>query len=260
MNALSDALAGFAHAIVNGGELSREMDHGYPNYPGSVALGVYRNNYRGNLHDTLAGAYPVIEQLVGMEFFRQLTRKFIEAHPSLSGNLHHYGGQMAAFIAYFPPAQQLVYLPDVAALEWTCHRAYFADDNATLDIGKLAQVIPEQYPDLILQIHPACDVVHSRYPVAAIWHAHQPGAASDFHIDLNGGSCNALVFRREDVVQVRDLAEADAEWLSGIQSGSAFGAATAATLERHPDFDLQSALAELVSLGVFAGFNVRGQS
>ena len=38
--------------------------------PSTVAMEVYRNNYHGNLHDTLAGAYPVIEQLVGKDFFR----------------------------------------------------------------------------------------------------------------------------------------------------------------------------------------------
>jgi hypothetical protein len=105
VNALSEDLLRFTHAIVHGDELSSGTNSTCPNYSVATAIWVYRNNYRGNLHDALAGAYPVIEQLVGKEFFRRLTRAYIEQNPSRSGNLHRYGEQMAAFIETFIPAQ-----------------------------------------------------------------------------------------------------------------------------------------------------------
>lgn len=256
MLALNDDLSDFARAIVHGEEPTSRIDTSYQNYSVAIAIEVYRNNFRGNLHDTLAGAYPVIEQLVGKDFFRLLTRQFIGQHLSHSGNLHHYGAEMAGFIAVFEPAQGLPYLPDVAALEWACHCAYFTDDAATLDLGKLAQIPPEQYPDLILHIHPACHLVRSRYPIAAIWHAHQPGASSDFNIDLDSGASNALVSRKNDVVLLSELTEAEALWLQGIQSGIQLGNATAATLAHYPDFDLQAALLNLVAQNVLANFNL----
>ena len=226
-------------------------------YPPERGVEVYRNNYRGNLHDTLAGAYPVIEQLVGKDFFRLLARRYIEQHPSRSGNLHHYGAEMAAFIAAFEPAQGLPYLHDVAALEWVCHRTYFADDVATLDIAKLAQVPPGQYADLILHTHPACHLVCSRYPVASIWHAHQPGAPDNFHIDLEIGAYNALVYRKGDAVIVSELLPADAAWLKGIQAALPLGEITASMLEQHPDFDLQAGLINLIAQGMLSDFNLR---
>ncbi|RFC35503.1 MAG: putative DNA-binding domain-containing protein [Candidatus Nitrotoga sp. LAW] len=256
MLVLNDDLSDFARAIVRGEEPSSRVVTSYQNYSVAIAIEVYRNNYRGNLHDTLAGAYPVIEQLVGKDFFRLLTRQFIGQYFSRSGNLHHYGAEMAGFIAAFEPAQGLVYLPDVAALEWACHCAYFAEDAATLDIGKLAQVPPEQYPDLILHIHPACHLVRSRYPITAIWHAHQPGASGDFHIDLDSGASNALISRKNDVVVVSALTEGDAAWLQGIQAGTSLGEATATTLEHYPDFNLQTALLKLVAQNVLANFNL----
>ena len=256
MSALNDDLSGFACAIVRGDPPSPLITMIYQNYSIDVAIEVYRNNYRGNLHDTLAGAYPVIEQLVGKDFFRHMTRQYIEQHLSSSGNLHHYGAEMASFVAAFEPAQELVYLPDVAALEWACHCAYFADDAATLDISNLAQIPPEQYPDLILRVHPASYLVRSRYPISAIWHAHQHGANRDFHIDLDSGSSNAMVSRREDVVHVSELLAADASWLQDIQAGTPLGRATAATQERYPDFDLQAALLNLVAQNVLNDFKL----
>jgi len=79
---------GLAQAIVHGDKPPEQIGPAYPHYSADTALEVYRNNYRGNLHDALAGAYPVIRQLVGDEFFRYMARKFIEQYPSRSGNLH----------------------------------------------------------------------------------------------------------------------------------------------------------------------------
>ena len=256
MNSLSDELASFAHAIVQGEVLSPNIKDAYPNYLSETAIEVYRNNYRGNLHDTLVGIYPVIEQLVGEAFFRRLTRAYIEQHPSCSGNLYHYGELMAAFIETFTPAQQLVYLADVAALEWACHRAHNAEDAALLEISGLAQVSPEQYSQLILFVHPACHLLRSRYPIATIWHAHQPDAPDDFQIDLDSGANNALVFRRNDEVQVSELAEAEADWLTSIQSGGLLSVATVSTLDKYPEFDLQTCLVTLASQEIFTNFIV----
>jgi len=253
---LNNDLSDLARAIVRGEAPSSQIDSNNQNYSVDIAIEVYRNNYRGNLHDTLVGVYPVIEQLVGKDFFRLLTRRFIGQHLSRSGNLHHYGAEMPDFVAGFEPAQELAYLPEVAALEWACHCAYFADDAATLDIDKLAQVPPEQYPNLILHIHPACHLVRSRYPIAAIWHAHQPGASGDFHIDLDSGSSNALVSRKKDVVLVNELTEDDATWLQSMQAGIQLGEATATTLEHYPDLNLQAALLKLVAQNVFENFTL----
>jgi len=257
MPALSDQLSGFASAIVQGDEPSPQIDKSCRHYSVATAIDVYRNNYFGNLHDTLTRAYPVIKQLVGDDFFRFMARKFVEKHPSRSGNLHHYGAEMADFVAAFEPVQGLPYVPDVAALEWACHRAYFAEDAPTLDIAKLAQLPPGQYPDLILHTHPSCQLVRSHYPVVAIWRAHQPGAGVDFQIDLDSGASIALVNRRDDVVIVNELSAADADWLQAIQHGIPLGEATAVALERYPDFDLQALLLNLVAQGALTDINLR---
>jgi len=256
MHALRKDLSDFAGTIVRGNVPPAQIETDYPHYSVTTAIEVYRNNYRGNLHDTLAGAYPVIKQLVGDDFFRFMARKFIEQYPSRSGNLHHYGEQMASFVAAFGPAQGLPYLPDVASLEWACHRAYFAGDAPTQDLSKLALIPPEKYPGLILNTHPACHLVRSNYPIAAIWYAHQPGASKDFHIDLDSGSSNSLVSREDDVVRVSELTDAEAAWLQALQTGTPLGEITATTLEQSPDFDLQAALLKLVSLNVFTNFNL----
>lgn len=253
MNSLNAELAQFAAAIVQGAAPPSQLQTSQ-NYTLGAGIEVYRNNYRGNLQEALSGAFPVIEQLVGKDFFRQLARHYIEQFPSRSANLFDYGAQMAEFLATFSPAQTLAYLPDVAALEWACHLAYFADDAEPLDLISLAQVSAEEYAKLGLQIHPACQVVYSRYPVADIWLAHQPQAANDFQIDLESGASIALVSRKNNAVQVSKLNPDAAQWLKSVMTGKRLGEAMSEVLEIHPDFDLQSTLLALVALEVISGF------
>ena len=256
MLALSDDLSAFGSAIVRGEEPSPLIDTAYRHYFVDTAIDIYRNNYRGNLHDALASAYPVIKQLVGDDFFRFLARRFIEQYPSCNANLHHFGTELTDFLTTFAPAQKLVYLADVAALEWACHRAYFADDAPMLDMIRLAQIPPEHYSNLIMRTHPACQVVRSRYPINAIWHAHQSGENGDFHIELDSGTSIVLVSRIADVVQINELEEDSAAWLQEIQTGRAMGVATDSTLERFPDFDLHAALLKLVRQNILMDFNL----
>lgn len=260
MPALSEVLSGFSQVIVSGGEPPAQIDTAYPHYSAATALEVYRNNYRGNLHDSLAGAYPVVRQLVGDEFFRYTARKFIEQYPSRSGNLHHYGAEIADFLASFEPARGLSYLPDVAALEWACHRAYFAGDAITLDLAELVKIPPDRYPELVLHTHPSCRQLRSRFPVVAIWRAHQPGADPDFMIDPESGSSNALVCRNDGKVIVDELLPADSHWLHAIRAGESLGDATAAALDIDPGFDLRGVLLKLVGQGVLCGFKFKEEA
>lgn len=256
MDKLSENCTELAQAIVQGAAPAVAIKTAYPHYSSDIAMEIYRNNYRGNLQDALAGAYPVIRQLVGDEFFRFIARKFIEQHPSRDVNLYHYGAEWADFVGAFLPARELVYLSDVAALEWAYHCAYFAPEASVLSLERLVEISVEHYPYLILHVHPACRVLRSVYPIGAIWQAHQPGENSNFQIDLACSETHILVSRHANVVQVSELLAADALWLEQIQCGVTLGDATARSVERYPDFDLQACLHKLFLRHVLTQFEL----
>lgn len=255
MNVWRDELAQFSQAIRGVASLPDGAICGQQ-YPPTGALDIYSNNYRGNLQDALAAAYPIVEQIVGAEFFRMLARKFIEQHPSRSGNLHDYGSELAQLLATFPPAQSLAYIADVAMLDWACHRAYFAEDIAPFDLTRLQSIPAERYADLVWRCHPACHLISSPYPLLAIWQAHQPGADPDFHVDLDCGGGTLLVSRTGDEIEASLLTAAEGDWLQRIQTGMPMGAATDATLTAYPEFDLSATLGKFVAQGVLVDFKL----
>jgi hypothetical protein len=138
---------------------------------------VHRNNVVVSLIDALADTYPVVQQLVGEEFFRAMARVFALAHPPLSPVMALYGEGFAEFIASFPPAASLPYLADMARLEYLYVQVYHAADDA-----------------------PAMRVLHSSYAVASLWAAHQAAHPADnidaalAQVDLCVGE-SALVLR-----------------------------------------------------------------
>ncbi len=255
MTIWTDTLAQFSAVIRTGAEFA-PGEINCPRYSEARGIEVYRNNYRGNLHDALADAYPVIRLLVGDPFFRLSAKRFIEGHPSRSGNLHHYGGEMAEFLTHFENTQHLVYLPDMARLEWAYHRAYLAEDVPPFDLNRLATVAVEAHPNLRWRLHPSCALFASAYPVAAIWQAHQGGSPAEFHIDLNSGGDSLLVFRNRLSTEIVSIAPASLHWLAQLQQGIAMGAATEATLSACADFDLATTLRHWLAQGVLIDFYI----
>ena len=93
---------------------------------------IYRNNLFESLSDALRAVFPALAQLVGEDFFRQLTRRFIRAHPLRQAQLHDFGRELPAWLASLPMAADWPYLPDLAALEWAWHEVYHEADAVPL--------------------------------------------------------------------------------------------------------------------------------
>src|SRR5512145_2544556 len=77
----------------------------------SGRLRIYRNNARENFLAALRAAFPVLERLMGGDYFRQLAFQYMQRFPSPSGNLHDVGERLPTYLqrrfehteyAYFP--------------------------------------------------------------------------------------------------------------------------------------------------------------
>jgi hypothetical protein len=237
--------------------------HGQPGVephirPGRFApaqlLQVYRNNLVENLTGALRAIYPVIEKLVGAGFFRYAAHEYLRQHPPRAGNLHVFGDRFADFLATFPPAATLPYLPDVARLEWAWHEAFHAADAAPLDTSRLASVPPDRQPQLRFILHPSARVVTSRYPIVRIFEANQDGYAGDPAVDLDAGGETTLVIRRGLDVGVEPLAAGEAEFLAALAAGQSLIQAVDAALAANERFDLDAVLGRHVRRGTLVDY------
>jgi hypothetical protein len=211
---------------------------------------VYRRSVRANHREALAAVYPAVQRLVGEGFFGTLAFHYGHTHGSDSGDLHRYGARLPEFLAQYPPAGGLPYLPDVARLEWAVHRAFHAADTGTLDTAALAGVPPAEYAALRFELHPACALIESAYPIERIWRA---GLAQDDgsapSIELGAGAVTLVVKRPAFEVEVEPLRAGASAFLRALAAGKALGPALQAALEAEPAFDLTAQLEQRVRDG-----------
>ncbi len=230
-----------------------------PNGLSSAArLGVYRNNTLTGLGKALAAIYPVVERLVGEDFFRHAARVFIRRHPSHCGDVGEYGAGFADFLAEFEPARALGYLPDVAQLEWARHRAARAADHDPLDLAALARVTPDDYESLYFALHPSVRLLESDYPVLRIWQVNQPDYAEEDRVDLREGGCRLLIWRQGLALRQRALPPGEYRLLQALAEELDFGSACEPALAAEPDCGIGELLPRWIVDGVIVDFSVRG--
>ena len=211
-------------------------------------FGVYRNNVHASLLAAVAARFPVIERLVGTEFFRAMALAFIERHPPASPVLLEYGGSLPDFVRRFPPARDLPYLADVARLEWARNAAYHAADGGTLAISALGEVHPAALAEVKLELHPAATLVASSYPIVSIWRTNTHDEVVERIGPERAAEC-ALVTRPGLDVLVTALPVACTAFVRSLQQGQDLGTAASDATEGDPAFDLSAALAVLFTSG-----------
>jgi hypothetical protein len=176
-------------------------------------LSAYRANAGASAERALAVAYPVVRQIVGEDSFAALARALWRAHPPVKGDLAQFGDTLAAFIEGSAQLADEPYLADCARLEWALHQCEQAEDAADSPSG--LELLAGQDPQaLYLHLHPGCQLLSSRYPLASIWLAHQ-GTAADRFAPVRAALAaeqaeHALVWRQGWRGQVALLCDADA--------------------------------------------------
>jgi hypothetical protein len=217
-------------------------------------LSVYRNNTQLGLTEALRDGYPVIDKLIGTACFNQLARDYIRQHPPTVGCLLSFGESFAAFIADYQILKTLPYLVDVARLEWFWQETFHEAEAKALRMNDLAQVAPEQYPDLSLQLLPSTRLLASSYPVLPIWQSNQEHYEGDGLIDLNqGNSCYVLIFRPALEVLIFPLSAGEFQFFSCLQQGQTLIGAAVEAAKKDSGFNLTDVLQRWFSCGLFTG-------
>lgn len=216
-------------------------------------LAIYRNSVFANWTKALAATFPVVERLVGEAFFREAARQFALAQPSRCGDLNALGAGFADFLARYPHASGLPYLPDVARLEWAYHESQMAADGPGLDFAALGNVAFEVQGAIRFHLQPAARLVESAYPILALWEANQE--ERDGTPDRVEGADRVLVSRQDAAARLELLDEGDAAFLQALARALTLEQA----LEGAPEgWDFGERLRHLAARGVIAGFTTGG--
>jgi len=218
-----------------------------------AGLSVYRNTIAKGCVDALAANFPTVASLVGDDWFAAAAALFAREHPPSSAALLAYGEAFPDWLARFPPADELPYLPAMAWLDWRWTNALFAPEAQPLDAGAFA-LTPEALAAARPRLHPSLTFAWFDSGLPDLWlaaRAPEPG-----EMTLSPKPQGVLIVRPDDAVQARVLDRAGHAFLAAASDGASLGEAITAAGEADPSADLASLFAALIADGVFVGLDL----
>lgn len=216
---------------------------------------AYRNNVYAGLIGVLEGRFPAVRRLVGDEFFKAMSRMFVDAVPPRSPVLLDYGATFPQFVASFEPLSEEPYVSDVAAIEWQLHRAYHAADAPALGPSDLAGVSPSLSGGLRFTLAPATGLLGSVYPAFSIWRANKdPDAGGRVAGDLSAE--DTLITRRGLDVEATRLPAGGHAFIAALAGGGTLEHAATFAAGNAAGFALDVTLALLMKQGALSGFSL----
>jgi hypothetical protein len=214
---------------------------------------LHRDNATTALVSILRVQFPVVEQLVGPEFFRAMADDYVASEPPRSPVLFCYGDSFPEFIDAFAPAEPIPYLGDVARIEFARALAYCTADVAPLDTAAFAELSPDRLGKLRVRLHPSVSIVTSQHPAFSIWRVNQN---PERVVPVSPwGPEVALIARPFLQVETRLLPAGAACFIQELAGGASMTEAFAASTAVAPAFDARDAMALLISSDIVVGLD-----
>lgn len=210
---------------------------------------VYRNNVAYARISVLRDTFPVVESLVGEDFFRPMANAFASKIAPASPVLIEYGDKFPRFIESYQPAKELGYLPDIAQVEWSRNVAYYSADEQPILIDCLANYEETEIPNLTFKFHNSLHLMQSDHPVFSIWSAHQNDNPQEHLKQLSTDGEAVMSLRPHLDVITQFIAPATYPFISSLHQGKTFAQAVEAAVKVDNVFDIPGNLVDLFRTG-----------
>ncbi len=221
-------------------------------------IDIYRGSILGGITEALTAIYPVCVKLVGETYFTRMVSGYLTQYASGSPDLGDYGEHLAQYIADFAPAKELVYLPDVAQLEWYWHKAFNAEESGLSrrvqhTIAELGDLTEEQHANIQFCLSPSACLMSSQYPVHKIWQVNQDDFEGEPTVNLDDGGVALVIWRSPDYgMRIDVLNEHEHEFLNALHQGQRFQ-----DIAQLPcAASINELLPSLIQMGLITGFNL----
>ncbi|MDB5417820.1 MAG: hypothetical protein JWP50_1239 [Phenylobacterium sp.] len=248
MSELARFQTAFAEALIGDVAALAPWSGGPDAEPG---LSVYRNTVAKGCADAIAAQFPTLVRAVGEAWLRDAAVLFARAHPPASPCLADYGAAFPDWLAAFPPAADLPWLPGLARLDWALSEALFAADQPPLLADDFARLAPDAYASLTADLHPAARLLWFADGTPSLWRALQ-GEAAPAAAALSPEPEGLLVTRPDLEARHQLLSRGAFAFLEACRSGLSLAAAGEAALQAEPDLPLAATFADLIAAGAFA--------
>ncbi|AUH72917.1 DUF2063 domain-containing protein [Legionella sainthelensi] len=232
----------FAKAIFNPNEIEFMKNIRESTIAPEFRLNIYRNNILQNLYRALEITFPAVWKLVGKECANNLAAIFCreEKNLPLTNCLDDWGANFPRFLQSVEPIKHLVYLPDIAKLDWLKHMSYRAPHFKLINCLKGPKEL-EFAEKMYLIFNPSVYLFSSPYSLKEIVDLiERPDEKQN--INLQSIECYIIISRQYHRVIIHWISQDMFQFFMSIQNCLSLIHAYEAVCKTNPDFNLHAAL------------------
>ncbi len=210
---------------------------------------IYQNNLIETATRALKITYPVMNQLIGKDAMRLLSKQLLKQAPPTSGDWADWGESLNQALLATPLIDEFPFLFDVATLEWTLHQAARAL-NQPLDVDSLSLLSNSALESLRIQLVASLQLMESDYPIDVIWHAHQDNNGPNTlntdalatELNKHQGPCRLLIYQQNNRPHFQRILESEFHWLQDVLAGHSLSV----LLDNHVTFEFSQWLSAAI--------------
>jgi hypothetical protein len=204
---------------------------------------VYRHSILQNLRHALEAIFPAIWLLVGKECADSLVFAFAKNKNNLPVTpcLNDWGKRFPAFLQNIKALEHLVYLKDIATIEWLKHSSYCATNYRVLSPLDVQKCLDCHLECLRLKFNPTVFFYSSPYSLKPIFDFLENSHETDF-VDLQMIPCYVVITRQRHQVFTHWVSQDMFDFFKVIKKHSTLLPAYESVLRRYPNFNLSYAL------------------
>jgi hypothetical protein len=192
----------------------------------AMRLDVYANAYFYRIKGVLEKDYPRLAIVLSEARFHDLVTSYLLVHPSQHFSLRFVGAHLADFIrddCADSIRAEAPWAEDLARFEWALVDAFDAPDRPHWQRAALAEIPPEQWNELRLDLDPAAQQLELAWPVHRIADAYREDRLAEEPLALAQEPTVLLVWRRDERVFYRAPGRLEADALKRVGAGLRFG-------------------------------------
>ena len=224
---------------------------------------IYRNNVILSLSTAIGDSFPIVKRLIGDECFKSAAIEYVRQYPPVNSSLLFYGEGFIDFIASHPSCKTLLYLGDIARLEWFYIEAFHAGDCPPLLVEELQNISPDDINNVCFNFHPSVRLLQSQWPIDSIWEENLKENVEPLDLDCLPAS-DLLIYRLDLQVKVVWLTTDCFNFLTALRESNNIAQAWSLTVDQQsPDIqqklddrDLGGMLGYLIGLSLFTSVSI----
>jgi len=195
-------------------------------------LSIYYNAYRIRLRGSIETDHPVLGVYLGDDGFDRMSADYIAKYPSAYTSLRHFCDRLPEFLRSEPPYSDIGVLSDLAKFERLLMDVFDAADATSIDMNTLSDIPAEQWPEMMLRLHPSVRCFATQWNCVDIWRAIKAGQSPPNSVCSDNQAW--LLWRNDDhLTEFRSVSVDEFHLLNAAINNDTFASLCEALLEWH---------------------------